>query len=105
LLVSIDDDGQGIAESERDRALGRGVRIDQQAPGSGLGLAITADLARMYGGDLGLARSGLGGLRASLTLPAAPEMLDGKIRRRHEPANDRGPDTGSGNASPRHGAR
>lgn len=105
LLVSIDDDGQGIAESERDRALGRGVRIDQQAPGSGLGLAITADLARMYGGDLGLARSGLGGLRASLTLPAAPEMFDGKIRRRHEPANDRGPDTGGGNASPRHGAR
>jgi signal transduction histidine kinase len=70
LRVNIDDDGNGIAEAERDRVLIRGVRADEQVPGTGLGLAITADLARMYGGDLVLAKSSLGGLQASLTLPA-----------------------------------
>jgi signal transduction histidine kinase len=68
--VSIDDDGNGIAETERDHVLKRGVRADEQIPGTGLGLAITADLARMYGGDLVLAKSSLGGLQASLILPA-----------------------------------
>jgi signal transduction histidine kinase len=68
--VSIDDDGKGIAETERDHVLKRGVRADEQIPGTGLGLAITADLARMYGGDLVLAKSSLGGLQASLILPA-----------------------------------
>jgi signal transduction histidine kinase len=70
LRVRIDDDGKGIAETERDHVLKRGVRADEQVPGTGLGLAITADLARMYGGDLVLAQSSLGGLQASLILPA-----------------------------------
>lgn len=70
LRVSIDDDGKGIAETERDHVLKRGVRADEQVPGTGLGLAITADLAQMYGGDLVLAKSSLGGLQASLILPA-----------------------------------
>lgn len=69
LRVDIDDDGKGIDENERDRVLERGVRADEQVPGTGLGLAITADLARLYGGDLVLARSALGGLQASLMLP------------------------------------
>ena len=68
--MSIDDDGKGIAETERDHVLKRGVRADEQVPGTGLGLAITADLARMYGGDLVLAKSSLGGLQVSLVLPA-----------------------------------
>lgn len=68
--VSIDDDGKGIAETERDHVLKRGVRADEQVPGTGLGLAISADLARMYGGDLVLAKSTLGGLQVSLILPA-----------------------------------
>jgi signal transduction histidine kinase len=71
LRLNVDDDGKGIAESERDKVLKRGARADEQVPGTGLGLAITADLARMYGGDLVLAKSSLGGLQASLMLPAA----------------------------------
>jgi signal transduction histidine kinase len=70
LRVNINDDGKGIAEAERNSVLKRGVRADEQVPGSGLGLAITADLARMYGGDLLLAKSSLGGFQASLILPA-----------------------------------
>lgn len=69
LKVSVGDDGRGIAEAELDRVLKRGVRADEQVPGTGLGLAITADLARMYGGDLVLAKASLGGLQASLILP------------------------------------
>uniref|UniRef100_UPI0028C41C38 ATP-binding protein n=1 Tax=Accumulibacter sp. TaxID=2053492 RepID=UPI0028C41C38 len=71
LLVGIDDDGPGIAAGDRDAVLRRGVRADQQVSGSGLGLAIVDDLARLYGGELGLANSPLGGLRVVLKLPAA----------------------------------
>lgn len=70
LVIRVDDDGKGIAAEQREAMLRRGVRADQQVPGSGLGLAIVDDLARMYGGQVVLAGSPLGGLRAVLTLPA-----------------------------------
>jgi signal transduction histidine kinase len=70
LVIRVDDDGKGIATEQREAMLRRGVRADQQVPGSGLGLAIVDDLARMYGGQVVLAGSPLGGLRALLTLPA-----------------------------------
>lgn len=71
LVIMIDDDGKGLAAEQRDAVIGRGVRVDEQAPGSGLGLAIVDDLARLYGGQIELADSPLGGLRAILILPAA----------------------------------
>jgi signal transduction histidine kinase len=70
LLITIDDDGQGIAAADRHAVLRRGVRADQQVPGSGLGLSIVDDLAQLYGGELSLADSPLGGLRVVLKLPA-----------------------------------
>jgi len=70
LLVSVDDDGKGVALEQRETILRRGVRADEQVPGTGLGLAIVDDLAHMYGGQLALADSPLGGLQATLTLPA-----------------------------------
>lgn len=71
LLITLDDDGPGIAEGERQRVLCRGERADEQVPGSGLGLAIVVDLTRLYGGNVELDASPLGGLRVRLTLPAA----------------------------------
>lgn len=71
LVISLDDDGTGLPTADRDAMLRRGVRADEQVPGSGLGLAIVDDLARMYGGKIGLSDSPLGGLRAMLVLPAA----------------------------------
>ncbi|MBS1227917.1 MAG: two-component sensor histidine kinase [Proteobacteria bacterium] len=71
LLITLDDDGPGIAEGERQRVLYRGERADEQVPGSGLGLAIVVDLTRLYDGSVELAESPLGGLRVRLTLPAA----------------------------------
>jgi signal transduction histidine kinase len=70
LLITIDDDGQGIAAADRNAVLRRGVRADQQVPGSGLGLSIVDDLAQLYGGEPRLADSPLGGLRVVLRLPA-----------------------------------
>ena len=50
------------------------VRLDearnQDEGGSGLGLAIARDIARSHGGDVVLGDSPLGGLRASVRLPA-----------------------------------
>ena len=69
ILVTVDDDGPGLAAELRERVLQRGVRADEKAAGSGLGLAIVRDLADVYGGSIGLTDSPIGGLRATLTLP------------------------------------
>jgi signal transduction histidine kinase len=69
MRIEVNDDGSGLPEDDLERALGRGVRLDERAPGSGLGLAIVADIAESYGGTLVL-RNGAPGLQATLTLPA-----------------------------------
>jgi signal transduction histidine kinase len=71
LTFTIDDDGSGLAVDKRDAVILRGIRADEQVAGSGLGLAIVDDLARLYGGQLELVDSPLGGLRVVLTLPAS----------------------------------
>ena len=71
LLITLDDDGCGIADAERGRVLSRGERADEQVAGSGLGLAIVDDLARLYGGRIELNNSPQGGLRVLLALPLA----------------------------------
>ncbi len=70
LVITVDDDGPGLRPEQRQAALSPGVRLDETLPGSGLGLAVVGDLVRLYGGELKLAQSPLGGLRASLRLPA-----------------------------------
>nr|WP_301340872.1 sensor histidine kinase [Azospirillum brasilense] len=72
LAVVIEDDGPGLPADRRDAVLAPGVRLDESTPGSGLGLAVVRDVARLYGGDLRLGDSPLGGLRVELVLPAAP---------------------------------
>src|SRR5690606_26539309 len=67
-LVCIEDDGPGMTAAQRDAALARGARLDEQRPGSGLGLAIVAELVTLYGGTLNLDDSPLGGLRVSVSL-------------------------------------
>jgi signal transduction histidine kinase len=69
VVITVDDDGSGLAASMRDVVLQRGVRADEAAPGSGLGLAIVCDLVELYGGAFSLEDSSMGGLRARLRLP------------------------------------
>jgi signal transduction histidine kinase len=73
VVLAIDDDGPGLAPEDRDAALARGGRLDKSKPGSGLGLSIVVELTRIYGGQLALEASELGGLRARLKLPAVGE--------------------------------
>jgi signal transduction histidine kinase len=72
LQISLEDDGPGIDEGQRQAVLARGARLDERVPGSGLGLAIVHELAALYGGELKLATSDTGGLRVELDLPLAP---------------------------------
>jgi len=72
VLLIIEDDGPGMNEEEGAAALGRGARLDEGRSGSGLGLAIVDDLMALYGGELALERSSLGGLAARVWLPSSP---------------------------------
>jgi two-component system osmolarity sensor histidine kinase EnvZ len=71
--IDVDDDGPGIAPDNREDAFKPFSRLDearnQNAKGVGLGLAIARDVARAHGGDVTLATSPLGGLRATISLP------------------------------------
>lgn len=74
LVITVDDNGPGIPEEERETAVRAFHRLDsarnQDESGSGLGLAIARDIARSHGGDLFLEDSELGGLRARIRIPA-----------------------------------
>lgn len=69
VTIAIDDDGPGIPAEAREIVFNVGERWDSQAPGSGLGLAIARDLGQLYGGNVTLADSNLGGARVELVLP------------------------------------
>lgn len=73
-LLTIEDDGAGIAEAERDRVFERFVRLDEararDAGGSGLGLAIVREIVRAHGGDVRVDAGPSGGARFVVTLPA-----------------------------------
>jgi two-component system osmolarity sensor histidine kinase EnvZ len=74
LVIHVDDDGPGIPADQREEVFKPFVRLDearnQDEGGSGLGLAIARDIARSHGGDIVLGDSPLGGLRATVRLPA-----------------------------------
>ena len=71
LAIIIEDDGPGLRPDQIPQVLRPGERIDESAPGFGFGLPITRELAELHGGELSLAVSALGGLRATLRLPLA----------------------------------
>ncbi|QCR20863.1 two-component sensor histidine kinase [Agrococcus sp. SGAir0287] len=74
-MMWVDDDGAGIAASERERVFERFVRLDEARArddgGSGLGLAIVREVARAHGGDAWIADAPIGGARFVLELPAS----------------------------------
>ncbi len=74
LSIHIDDNGAGIPEEFREEVFKPFYRLDearnQDDSGTGLGLAIARDIARAHGGDITLHESKLGGLRATIRIPA-----------------------------------
>jgi signal transduction histidine kinase len=73
IVITIDDQGPGIAEQELVRVLQPFYRIDAsrnpETGGIGLGLAIALSIVQAHGGELTLVNRNAGGLRASVTLP------------------------------------
>nr|WP_241093754.1 sensor histidine kinase [Xanthomonas sp.] len=70
MVLSVDDDGPGIAPEDVVHILQRGVRGDERVHGHGIGLAIVQDLIKGYRGELQVTRSEeLGGARFLVTLP------------------------------------
>ncbi len=70
VLLSVADNGQGIAEGDRAHVVERFVRLERSRsePGSGLGLSLVSAVARLHGGELRL-EDNHPGLRAVLILP------------------------------------
>jgi two-component system osmolarity sensor histidine kinase EnvZ len=73
LTVTVDDDGPGVPADQREEVFKPFVRLDEarniDEGGTGLGLTIARDIARAHGGDVTLADSPLGGLRAMVRVP------------------------------------
>jgi signal transduction histidine kinase len=72
LVLSVADNGEGIPERDRDRALQRFVRLEKSRsrPGSGLGLSLVAAVAHLHHGTIELGDAAPG-LVVTLRLPIA----------------------------------
>ncbi|NLS27615.1 Adaptive-response sensory-kinase SasA [Sphingomonas sp. S2M10] len=70
IVLTVEDDGPGIPHERRDQVLQPGVRLDEGPAGDGFGLAIVRDLVALYGGQMALSDSALGGLCVALRCPA-----------------------------------
>jgi signal transduction histidine kinase len=70
----VGDEGPGLSDQDKARAVERFWRADRSTPGTGLGLPIVATLARASGGSLELTDGASGGLTARVTLPAASPL-------------------------------
>jgi signal transduction histidine kinase len=75
-VLTVHDDGPGIAPEDRARIFERFVRLDEardrEHGGFGLGLAIVADLCRAYGGTISVTDTGPGaGAAFSVEFPIA----------------------------------
>jgi signal transduction histidine kinase len=80
VVLTVDDDGDGIPERDRERVLERFVRLDEgrtrDTGGSGLGLAIVRELVVAHGGEVRIEDSPHGGARVRLLFPASTDPGD-----------------------------
>ena len=74
--MEFDDSAPGVPSEALPQLFERFYRVEGSRSrangGSGLGLAICRSIAAAHGGDIAAAPSPLGGLRVSVSLPAAP---------------------------------
>ena len=61
LEITIEDDGHGIDPEMIDTVLQRGKRMDETVPGHGIGLSMAQEIIAVYGGELDIGSSSLGG--------------------------------------------
>jgi signal transduction histidine kinase len=74
--IVVTDRGPGVPSSDRERVLGRFVRLEasRSEPGSGLGLSLVSAVARLHGGAVRL-EDNRPGLKVVLSLPAEGQAL------------------------------
>ena len=74
VTVLVEDEGPGIAPAELDRVFDPFYRVEgsrnRETGGTGLGLPIARNILRAHGGDVVLSNRAMGGIRASVMLPA-----------------------------------
>jgi signal transduction histidine kinase len=72
-VLTVEDDGPGVPEDQRERVFDRFVRLDESraraSGGSGLGLAIVREVLAAHGGRVWLDAGPLGGARVVVRLP------------------------------------
>lgn len=68
-LLTIEDDGEGVTQTDLHAIVERGIRLDESFEGHGLGLSICKDIIESYSGKLSFDQSKLGGLKVSIALP------------------------------------
>ena len=71
--LTVDDEGPGIAESDREQVFERFYRSDESRsmPGSGLGLSIVRQVVERHAGTVSVDESETGGTRMVMQLPGA----------------------------------
>ena len=76
VVLTVDDDGPGIAAVDRDRVFDRFVRLDdaraRDGGGAGLGLAIVRAVVEAHGGEVSFVEAPQGGARVQARFPSAP---------------------------------
>jgi signal transduction histidine kinase len=74
VTLTVDDDGEGVAEDDRERVFERFTRTDssrsRHTGGVGLGLAVVRATAHRHGGDVRCETAPSGGARFVVTFPA-----------------------------------
>jgi two-component system sensor histidine kinase PrrB len=76
-VLTVDDDGDGIAEDDRDRIFEPFRRLEAAAgrPGTGLGLALVAQQAREHAATVRVDTSPAGGTRVTVAFGAVTDLF------------------------------
>ena len=71
--LTVDDEGPGIAEDDREHVFERFYRSDESRsmPGSGLGLSIVRQVTERHSGTVRVDETDAGGTRMVMQLPGA----------------------------------
>ena len=86
-VLTVDDEGSGIAEADRPHVFERFYRAEESRamPGSGLGLAIVRQVVDRHGGRIEASESPGGGARFTLWLPGVAGCDAGLVEDAQQP--------------------
>jgi two-component system OmpR family sensor kinase len=78
VVLSVEDEGPGLSEEQREKAFERFYRGDpgrsRSTGGAGLGLSIATAIVEAHGGSISASSPGAGGARFEVRLPSSPAV-------------------------------